>query len=77
MSITTESKPHRSGDYSLVGENSRRAIERGLAEADWCQTPIPREVMRELLERKDGPALRDTVLWFGLLAAFGTAGYLL
>jgi MocE subfamily Rieske [2Fe-2S] domain protein len=79
MSIApaTESVPHRSGDYSLVGEESRRAVERGLAEADWYQTPVPREAMRDLLERRDGPALRDTILWFGLLAAFGTAGYLL
>ena len=79
MSIAsaTDSVPHRPGDYSLVGDDSRRAVEQGLAEADWYQTPVPREAMRELLERRDGPALRDTILWFGLLAAFGMAGYLL
>ena len=79
MSIApvTDSEPFRPGDYSLVGEDSTRAVERGLAEADWYQTPVPRDVMRELLERRDGPALRDTAIWFGLLVAFGTAGYLL
>ena len=26
--------------------------------------PVPKEKMRELLERRDGPAVRDTLLWF-------------
>jgi len=64
-------KPPKHLDYSLTGENARLAIERGLAEADWYQTPVPRAKLRELLERKDGPALRDTALWFGLLALTG------
>jgi Na+-transporting NADH:ubiquinone oxidoreductase subunit F len=33
--------------------------------------------MRDLLERHDGPAIRDTLLWFGLLFLFGGCGYLL
>lgn len=33
--------------------------------------------MRELLERRDGPALRDTLLWFFLLGFFGLCGYAL
>jgi len=49
-------------DYSLVGENARRAVEKGLAEADWYQCPVPRETMRKLLERRNGPAIRDTIL---------------
>ena len=61
-------------DYSLVGKESTRAIERGLAEADWYTSPVPREVMRELLVRKDGPAIRDTAIWFGLLFVFGGLG---
>jgi Na+-transporting NADH:ubiquinone oxidoreductase subunit F len=56
-------------DYSLVGENSRRAIELGLAEAEWYQTPVPREQLRALLTRRDGPALFDTALWFVILGA--------
>ena len=50
------------------------AVQKGLADAKWYASPIPREKMRELLERRDGPALRDTLLWFGLLLAFGLAG---
>lgn len=60
-------KPPKHLDYSLTGENAARAIERGLAEADWYQCPVPRNTMRKLLERRDGPALRDTILWFGLI----------
>ena len=57
--------------YLLNPGNSKRAIEAGLAEADWYQSPVPKEKMRELLVRKNGPAIRDTILWFGLI--FGTA----
>ncbi len=64
-------------DYSLTGENAARAIERGLAEADWYQCPVPRATMRKLLERRDGPALRDTAIWFALIFGFGIATYLL
>lgn len=59
--------PAKQPDYSLVGENATRAIERGLAEAEWYQTPVPREKLRALLVRRDGPAIRDTALWFILL----------
>jgi Na+-transporting NADH:ubiquinone oxidoreductase subunit F len=64
-------RPPKHLDYSLTGEESQRAIERGLAEADWYQCPIPRATMRKLLERKDGPAIRDTILWFALIIATG------
>jgi Na+-transporting NADH:ubiquinone oxidoreductase subunit F len=60
-------------DYSLTGTNTRLAVERGLAEAEWYQCPVPRETMRSLLERRDGPAVRDTLLWFALLFATGYA----
>src|SRR6218665_1885600 len=59
--------PARYPDYSLTGLNARLAIERGLAEAQWYQSPVARDRLRALLERRDGPALRDTMLWFALL----------
>jgi MocE subfamily Rieske [2Fe-2S] domain protein len=67
----TLTRPPKSLDYSLTGENSTKAIERGLAEADWYQSPVPRAEMRKLLERRDGPAIRDTILWFALLGLTG------
>jgi Na(+)-translocating NADH:ubiquinone oxidoreductase F subunit len=60
-------------DYSLTGVNAKLAIEKGLAEADWYQCPVPRAKMRELLVRRDGPAIRDTVLWFALIIGTGWA----
>ena len=77
MSVAEASPVPQLTDYSLVGLNATVAVEKGLAEADWYQSPVPRDTMRELLERRDGPALRDTLLWFGLLALFGTLGFLL
>ncbi|MEO0017277.1 MAG: hypothetical protein RLZZ522_560 [Verrucomicrobiota bacterium] len=68
------SRPPAHLDYSLTGGNAARAVEHGLAEAEWYQTPVPREQLRRLLVRRDGPAIRDTLLWFGLLGltAWGT-----
>ncbi|MFZ4774790.1 MAG: NADH:ubiquinone reductase (Na(+)-transporting) subunit F [Terrimicrobiaceae bacterium] len=66
-------KPPAHLDYSLTGENAHLAIERGLAEADWYQCPVPRATMRKLLERRDGPAIRDTILWFALILGFAAA----
>lgn len=76
MAVFTQEVRRRS-DYSLVGAQTALAIERGLADAKWYTSPIPREQMRELLERRDGPALRDTAIWFALLLAFGLAGWAL
>jgi len=64
-------KPPKHLDYSLTGENAKRAVEMGLAEADWYQTPVPRKELRRLLDRRDGPAIRDTILWFALLGLTG------
>jgi fatty acid desaturase len=63
-------------DYSLVGLDAKRAEERGLADAQWYASAIPRARLKELMQRKDGPAIRDTVIWFGLLGLTGTLGYL-
>lgn len=63
--------PPKHLDYSLTGENAIAAIERGLAEADWYQSPVSRARLRELLERRDGPAVRDTIIWFALIALCG------
>lgn len=72
---TFATRPPTKLDYSLTGVNSAAAVEKGLAEADWYQTPVPRATLRKLLERRDGPALRNTLLWFGLIGASGYAGY--
>jgi MocE subfamily Rieske [2Fe-2S] domain protein len=74
----TQSAPARTYiyDYSLVGKNSSLAIEKGLAEAKWYASPIPKAQMRKLLERRDGPALLDTGIWFLLIFTSATFGFL-
>lgn len=61
-------------DYSLVGEEARRAEERGLASANWYVHPVPRKQLKEAMKRKDGPAIRDTAMWIGALILFGGLG---
>jgi len=62
-------------DYSLVGPDTALAIEHGLAEATWYTSPVCKEKLRELLRRRDWPAIRDTILWFALIIGFAWAGY--
>ena len=70
-------RPGRTNDYRLNGRDTALAIEMGLADAAWYTSPVPKEKMRALLERRDGPAIRDTLLWFVLLGISGAAGFLL
>ncbi len=62
-------------DYSLVGKESKLAVEMGLAEATWYSPPVPREKLKELLVRRNGPAIRDTILWFSLIIGSGYLVY--
>jgi Na+-transporting NADH:ubiquinone oxidoreductase subunit F len=75
--LTPAPEEIRRNNYSLVGEDTLLAIQKGLAEATWYTSPIPKEKMRELLERRDGPAIRDSILWIILFAASGAAGFML
>jgi fatty acid desaturase len=63
-------------DYSLFGADGQRAVESGLATADWYHTDVPRKVMKDLMARSDGAAIRDTIILYGsmiILAAIGIA----
>src|ERR1700761_4795697 len=64
-------------DYSLIGRDSRLAVDSGLAAAEWYRCDIPRKRMKELMQREDGPAIRDTALWVAGLAGCALAGSLL
>ena len=57
-------------DYSLVGKNTELAIEQGLAGADWYTSPISRQDLKSVLARKNWPAIRDCVIYFGLIGFF-------
>ncbi|NBZ89839.1 fatty acid desaturase family protein [Stagnihabitans tardus] len=61
-------------DYSLFGPDAKRAVESGLTAAEWYHSEVPRKVMKELMTRSDGPAIRDTVLLYGLMVLFAALG---
>lgn len=58
-------------DYSLTGPETVRAEEAGLASAEWYKTPIDRKLIKSLMKRSDGPALRNIGLWLALILATG------
>ena len=57
-------------DYSMLGQEARDAERHGLKSAEWYHTDVSRKEMKELMKRSDAPAIRDTVLWLGLMAIF-------
>jgi fatty acid desaturase len=75
--MTALDAPFPKRDYSLTGPDGQRAVEIGLASADWYHSEVSRKVMKDLMRRTDGPALRDTALWIGLMLVSGAAGVLL
>jgi fatty acid desaturase len=57
--------------YDLIGPESARAIERGLAGADWYHSPVDREAMLEIMKRTNLRASLDTIAWLMLTIAAG------
>ena len=64
-------------DYNLLGADAQRAVATGLAAADWYHTDIPRKEMKALMQRSDGPALRDTGVYYGAMILLATAAWVL
>jgi fatty acid desaturase len=73
MTVQTLSAPHPR-NYDLEGPLNKRALEIGLANGQWYKTDIPRARMKELMQRSDGPATRDTLIWIAALLATGGLG---
>ncbi|MHC6081733.1 fatty acid desaturase family protein [Ralstonia solanacearum] len=65
--------PHPHDAYRLIGGAGDDAVAHGLANAAWYQCPVPRPLMKDLMKRRDGRAILDTMLWF---TAIGVAGAL-
>lgn len=63
-------------DYHLLGEEGRRAQENGLANPKWFKPTIDPAIVRDLMQKSDRIAMRDTLIWLGamvVLAAIGIA----
>ena len=61
-------------DYSLTGTSTKSALATGLAAAQWYHTDVPREKMKALMRRSDFPAIKDTLLYYGLMVLFAVIG---
>jgi fatty acid desaturase len=79
MSATVGANDYRptKRDYSLIGRDAQRAVETGLSVAQWYHTDVPRKQMKELMKRDDSPAIRDTLIWLGILILSRAGGALL
>jgi fatty acid desaturase len=64
-------------DYNLLGKSSEAAVANGLAAAEWYHSDIDRKTMKALMQRSDGPAIRDTAIWLWSMLVFAIAGILL
>ncbi len=72
MTTTTSER-----DYGLLGADARQAEATGLKSADWYHSEVLRKDMKDLMKRKDGPAIRDTIIWLGSMVVLaGLAIYL-
>jgi fatty acid desaturase len=58
-------------DYSLLGRDAKRAEELGLSNAQWYAAPVPRATLKQLMQRSDGPAIRDTIIWIASFLVLG------
>ena len=56
--------------YSLTGPENQAAVNAGLAGGAWFRSAVPRKRMKELMRRSDYPAVRDTIIWLGLILLF-------
>ncbi|MCR4269008.1 fatty acid desaturase family protein [Nitratireductor sp. ZSWI3] len=75
--ISSSTSVPRQRDYDLAGADARRAVETGLASAEWYHTDVPRKEMKALMQRSDRAAIRDTVLWLGAMAVFAAGAVFL
>ncbi|MEB4734041.1 fatty acid desaturase, partial [Burkholderia contaminans] len=54
--------------YRMIGGAGERAQAAGLANAEWYRCPVPRPLMKQLMQRGDACAIRDTLIWYAAIA---------
>lgn len=62
--------------YRLIGGAGERARAAGLVNGDWYKCPVPRPVMKQLMQRDDARAIRDTVIWYAAIVISGLLAWL-
>jgi fatty acid desaturase len=71
-----DSAPQGARNYSLVGPESKAAVDKGLASGPWFVPRIDRKILRKLTQRDDWHAARDTMLLIVIIIATGCASLL-
>ena len=61
-------------DYTLTGETARQAVADGVASPKWFRPRVDAADIRNLMQKSDAIALRDTVLWLGAMVLFAGIG---
>ena len=68
---TLPNPPRTRDDYQLIGGAGERAAAAKLVNAEWYKCPVPRALMKSLMQRDDAHAIRDTALWYALIIGTG------
>ena len=58
-------------NYDLVSSARDAAQENRLVSPKWYQTDIDRKILKQLLLRDDAPAMRDIIIFYGLMVGLG------
>ena len=74
-SALPSTEPFEARDYSLTGPSTQRAIDAGLAGADWYRPAIDPARLQVLMARTNARAARDVALWLALLASSGFVAF--
>jgi fatty acid desaturase len=61
--------------YRLIGGAGEQARAAGLVNATWYKSPVPRPVMKQLMQRSDARAIRDTALWYAAIVVSGIVAW--
>ncbi|MCF2870372.1 fatty acid desaturase family protein [Octadecabacter sp. G9-8] len=64
-------------NYDLTGPTGRAALANGTANPAWFRPDVDPKDIRVLMQKSDAIALRDTVLWLGLMIVFAITATLL
>jgi len=59
-------------DYQLSGDAGRVAVENGMANPKWFRPDVDPHDIRNLMQKSDAIAIRDTIIWLGMMIV--TAG---
>ena len=54
-------------NYELSASSDRIAKQDGLAKPKWFRPKVDPNIIKELMQKSDAIALKDTVLWLGLM----------